>query len=151
MLLGPIGPTLVCVLQFLVGIQHFLSGRKGLSATPILPLWYSNFLLVSAFIIIYASWSSMGMYWSNIMRLWTQSLRWCYWMSIFLDLSWNNGLTDSLMQLWLSQCIIIRSIWERNKPTRISLIQMASHVAWLAAMYSALAELSAIDHYFLLY
>ena len=72
-------------------------------------------------------------------------------MSICLDLSWNTRLTESFMPLWLSQCITIRSIWWPNKPTRIFLIQMASHVAWVAVMYSASTELSATNLYFLFY
>ena len=55
------------------------------------------------------------------------------------------------MQLYLSQCITVESKCEPNKPTRISLIQIASHVAKLVAMYSASAELSAMDIFFLLY
>ena len=38
-----------------------------------------------------------------------------------------------------------------KKPTRIFLIHMASHAAWLETMYSVSAELSAFDLYFLLY
>ena len=74
-----------------------------------------------------------------------------YRMSMCLDLSWNTRLIESFMQLWLSQCITVGSIWQPNKPTSIFLIQMASHAAWLAGMYSALDELSATDLYFLLY
>ena len=81
----------------------------------------------------------------------TQSLIWWYQMSICLFLSWNTGLTESLMQLWLSQCITVGSKCEPNKPTRIFLIQIASHAAWLTAMYSASIELSATDLCFLLY
>ena len=52
-------------------------------------------------------------------------------ISIYLDLSWNTWLIESLMQLRLSQWITFGSIWELNKPTKIFLIQIASHVAWL--------------------
>ena len=55
------------------------------------------------------------------------------------------------MQLWLSQSITVGSKWEPNKLTRIFLIQIASHAAWLAVMYSASAELSATDLCFLMY
>ena len=81
----------------------------------------------------------------------TQYLIWWYQISICLDLSWNTGLTEILMQLWLSQCIILGSKCEPKKPTRIFLIQIASHAAWLAAMYSASVELSATNFCFLLY
>ena len=55
------------------------------------------------------------------------------------------------MQLWLSQYITVGSKWEPNKPTKIFLIQIDSHAAGLAAMYSASIDLSATDIYFLLY
>ena len=91
------------------------------------------------------------MYYSNIIRLCTQSLRWWYWISMCLDLSWNTGLIESLMQFWLSQSITVRSIWEQNKPTKIFLIQIASHATWISTMYFASVELSATDRFFLLY
>ena len=79
------------------------------------------------------------------------SLIWWYRISICLDLSWNTGLIESFMQLWLSQWITVGSKWEPNKPTKIFLIQIALHAAWLVAMYSASTEMSAIDLCFLLY
>ena len=100
---------------------------------------------MSTFVRISASWSSVGMYWSNMIFRYTQSLIWWYRISICLDLSWNIGLIEILMQLWLSQCITIGSKWEPNKSTRIFLIEIASHAAWLVAMYSASAEMSATD------
>ena len=81
----------------------------------------------------------------------TQYLIWWYLISICLDLSWNIVLIESLMQLWLSQCITIGSKCEPNKLTRIFLIQIASHTSWIAAMYYASTELSAKDLCFLLY
>ena len=62
----------------------------------------------------------------------------------------KKWLTESLMHLWLSQCIIFRSIFRWNKPTSIFLIQMDSNVSWLAAMYSAFDKFSEIDICFLL-
>ena len=81
----------------------------------------------------------------------TQYLIWWYQMSICLDLSWDTGLAESLMQLWLSQYITVGSKCEPKNPTRIFLIHIASHVAKLATMYSASIELSATDLCFLLY
>ena len=81
----------------------------------------------------------------------TQSLIWWYQMSICLYLSWNTGLIESLMQLWLSQYITVGSKCEPNNPTRIFLIHIASHATKIAAMYSAFAEMSAMESYFLLY
>ena len=81
----------------------------------------------------------------------TQSLIWWYRMSICLDLQWNTGLTESLMQPWLSQFITVGSKCELNNPTRIFLIHIASHAVKLATIFSAYAELSATDLCFLLY
>ena len=81
----------------------------------------------------------------------TKSLIWWYRISICLDRSWKTRFSKNLIQLWLSQLIIVRSIYWPNKPTKIFLIQIASHAAWLAAMYPASAKISATDLCFLMY
>ena len=132
-------------------VLFLLNGLPAQSAS--VKLW--SFIRIFFFLVpssrCLPSCSFMGMYSNDIICLWTQSLRWWYQISICLDLSWNTGLIESLMKLWLSKCITFRSISWPNKPTSIFLIQMASHAVWLVAMYSTSTELSAIDLYFLLY
>ena len=95
--------------------------------------------------------SSIIMYCSNIIFLFTQPYKWWYQIFICLDRSWNTEFLESLMQLWLSQNITIGCIIYPNSPRNIFLIHITFDVAWLATMYYASFNLGIIDILFLLY
>ena len=121
--------------------QHSLWARKAFSSIPSFSRKYTNFDVIRGLVKIYAFCSSVRMYCNFRLPLCTRSLMKWYFISMCFDLSWNIRFSKSLMQLWLSQLLIVESSFPPNRSKGSFLIQTASLQASLAAIYSALAVL----------
>ena len=89
--------------------QHSLSAREAFSSIPSLSRKYTNFDVVRGLVKISAICLSVWMYCNFRAPLYTRYLRKWYLISMCFDLSWNTGFSESFMQLWLSQWMIVES------------------------------------------
>ena len=110
-----------------------------------------NLYFPRAFVSMSATWFLVRTYYNCITPHWTPSLIKWHLISMCFDRSWNTGFSESLIQLWLSQKILVAFIIFLNKLKSSVLSYIASHVAILATIYSASAELIATDFYFSLH
>ena len=126
--------------------QHFILAREVFLSMPSLSQKYTNFVVVRGLVRISTICSSAQMYCNFKVPLCTRSLMKWYFISMCFDLSWNTGLSESLMQLWLSQWMIVESSFPLNKSDRSFLSQTTSLQASLAAIYSASAVLWGLSY-----
>ena len=106
-----------------------------------------NLTFPRGFVRIFATCSSVPMWWSLLVPRCTISRMKCYMISICLKQSWNTGFSESQIPLWL---ITVVSSTCPNNSLKSFLNQTTSQQGILAAMYSASALLKATNFYFLL-